>query len=71
VDTLIPLLFLEHGSLQLAVDRAVHMVRSSVAEFDILSKQLLDQHSNNEVHENLLNFVKGCKYACTANINWR
>lgn len=72
VDTLIPLLYLRHGTLEAAMDIAVKILDESVATFERSSRQLLDRHSNaTDVHFGLKKFIHGCKCACTANLNWR
>ncbi|KAI9779304.1 MAG: hypothetical protein M1816_003617 [Peltula sp. TS41687] len=72
VDTLIPLLYLRHGSIQGAVDDAMEILHSSVEAFDSTSQRLLARHHQDEVvHNKLQKFIDGCKYACTGNLNWR
>ncbi|KAJ5274029.1 terpenoid synthase [Penicillium angulare] len=58
-------------SLQKAIDVAVETVSSSVAEFDQIADKVLDMHTGDEkLAANLNNFIDGCKFACTANLNW-
>lgn len=71
VDTLIPLLYLRHGTLEAAMDNAVKILDESIAAFELSSRQLLDRHSyDTDVHLGLKKFIHGCKCACTANLNW-
>jgi hypothetical protein len=70
-DSLIPLLYVQHGSLQKAIDVAARSISSSVAEFDQISSQVVNRDFDNEdMRANLKRFIDGCKYACTANLNW-
>jgi hypothetical protein len=68
----VPLLFLELGSVQAAVDRAADMIRSSVRRFDEAESEILASFSHDpEALESIRKFIEGCKFACTANLNWR
>lgn len=50
---------------------ASETVVSSVAEFDDVSQQVLGNYFDDEnMTINLKNFIEGCQYACTANLNW-
>lgn len=72
IDSLIPLLCLREGSLQGAFDTAMSILRVSVQGFEICSQQLLARHAHDaNVSEKILQFIHGCKCACTANLNWR
>ncbi|KAI1650311.1 isoprenoid synthase domain-containing protein [Daldinia loculata] len=71
VDSLVPLLYLQLGSVQAAIDQAVDMVHSSVQQLESAEKQILQRCSAMpEVQEDMRKFVAGCKYAATANLNW-
>ncbi|KAI2638861.1 terpenoid synthase [Hypomontagnella submonticulosa] len=71
VDSLVPLLCIQLGSVQEAMNRAVEIVRSAIERFDTAEKQILDRYSATpEVQNDIRKFIDGCKYACTANINW-
>ena len=60
------------GSLQDAVDNAVEMIKSAVKAFDLIAEQLLARHLHDtELTLKLQKYVDGCRYACTANLNWR
>ncbi|KAL7623302.1 hypothetical protein AAE478_006983 [Parahypoxylon ruwenzoriense] len=70
-DSLIPLLSVQLG-VQGAIDRATDIVRLSVQRFEEAEKRILERYSSiPKVQEDILKFVDGCKYACTANLNWR
>ncbi|GKZ36287.1 terpene cyclase [Aspergillus brasiliensis] len=70
-DSFIPLLYVERGgSLQHAVDTAVHTVRDSVTEFDRVADTFLIDNQDDPQLVNLSKFINGCKFACTANLNW-
>ncbi|KAI0549736.1 terpenoid synthase [Xylaria curta] len=71
VDTLVPILFLEHGSLQAAIDHAISMVQSSIERLDLAEKELLERYSSSAtLTKNLELFIRSCKYACTGSLNW-
>ncbi|KKA22087.1 LysM domain-containing protein [Rasamsonia emersonii CBS 393.64] len=58
VDTILSLLYLQHGSLQKGVDQAFEMIRSAVAEFNVLSKQFLATYLNDvELHAMLQKYI--------------
>ncbi|KAI1389854.1 terpenoid synthase [Hypoxylon trugodes] len=72
VDSLVPLLTLQLGSVQGAMDHAVDMVRTSVRRLDAAEAQILRRYASTpKVQEDILKFIDGCKYACTSNLNWR
>ncbi|KAK6950950.1 hypothetical protein Daesc_007478 [Daldinia eschscholtzii] len=72
VDSLIPLLSLQLGSVQAAVNYAVEIVHSSVLRFEAAEKRILQRYSSmSEICEDIRKFIDGCKYAATANLNWR
>ncbi|KAK8113060.1 terpenoid synthase [Apiospora sp. TS-2023a] len=72
VDSLIPLLFLELGSTQAAIDRGADMVKASIGRFEAAEEGLLARYSNSPDSGRVLkDYIDGCKYACTANVNWR
>ncbi|KAI0544235.1 terpenoid synthase [Xylaria curta] len=74
VDSIIPLLVVELGSLQEAINHAEDIIRSSVQELDLAVEQINGREfaaAGMHVHEDIRKFVDGCKYACTANLNWR
>lgn len=71
-DTLIPLLFRQFGSVQMAVDHATEIVRLSIQRLDTAENDILRSYCpTSSEHTKIYNFIKGCKYACTANLNWR
>jgi hypothetical protein len=72
VDSLIPLLYLQEGSLQGAVDKAMSILHASVASFEVCSQKLLARNAHDaKVQRQVQQFIDSCKYACTGNINWR
>ncbi|KAI0833178.1 terpenoid synthase [Hypoxylon sp. FL0890] len=71
VDSLVPLLSLELGSVQAAINQAVDIVRSSIERFDAAEMEILERYSATpEVQEDIRKSIDGCKYACTSNLNW-
>ncbi|KAI0380854.1 terpenoid synthase [Hypomontagnella monticulosa] len=72
VDSLVPLLFLEQGSVQSAVDQATDIVRSSIQRLDAAEQEILERYSSMPaLHSEIAEFIKSCKFACTGNLNWR
>ncbi|GAW23551.1 hypothetical protein ANO14919_131150 [Xylariales sp. No.14919] len=70
-DSLIPLLALQLGSVQKAIDQAVEMVRSSIARIDGLEKEILEENaSDGPACEAIGKFIGACKIAYTGNANW-
>jgi len=70
-DSLIPLLTLELGSVQAALDVASQMLRDSIESIDAAADSLLGRHAHDgALYANLQKFIDGCKYACTGNLNW-
>lgn len=71
VDTLIPLLYAQHGTLEAAVAECLEMINTSIANFELASEQLLERYSSNkELHSNLQKWLHACRCACTSNLNW-
>ncbi|CAG8949918.1 hypothetical protein HYFRA_00004248 [Hymenoscyphus fraxineus] len=71
VDTLIPLLTQRHGSPQAAIDAAFEILSASVKSFEAVSKDLYAQYSEDQyLLLKLEKFIRGCRYACTGNLNW-
>lgn len=72
VDSLLPLLFLDTGNLQLAVDEAVSMLEDCIRQFEHAGNELRNKYSQDDVtNEGIEAFIRGCQYACTGNLNWR
>lgn len=72
VDSLMPLLYVQHGTLEAATENVMETLVASVAAFENASMRLLDRYfSDPEIHRKLLHFIHGCQCACTANLNWR
>ncbi|KAI0418367.1 terpenoid synthase [Xylaria grammica] len=72
VDSLLPLLFLRYGSIQTALDHAVHIVSSSIGRLETAERDILNRYSTAtaETQEKLRLHIKACKLACTGNLNW-
>lgn len=73
MDTLIPLLFIAHEhNLQAAMDDATGILRDSVTRFDLAANALLKDNAGDKlVKADLAKFIDGCRYASTANLNFR
>ncbi|KAK8115327.1 Terpene synthase [Apiospora kogelbergensis] len=71
VDSLVPLLFLRLGSLQAAVDHGGEMVKTSIRRIEEAEKDILAKYpEESKSRQALKGYIDGCKYACTANLNW-
>ncbi|GAP93173.2 putative terpene synthase metal binding domain protein [Rosellinia necatrix] len=71
IDSLIPLLFIQVGSVQKAIDRAAEMTTSAVQRFERAERDIKIRYGADPVLlSNLTRFIDGCKYACTGNMNW-
>lgn len=73
MDSLIPLLYIAHDhDLQAAVDDATEILRNAVARFDIAATGLFEDIADDQtVTADVVRFIDSCRYACTANLNWR
>ena len=73
MDSLIPLLYIARDcNAQAAVDAAAGMLREAVAGFDLAANSLLEATASDQVlNADLAKFIGSCRYACTANLNWR
>lgn len=73
MDSLIPLLFLaHHQNAQAAVDHATKLLEDLIKRFKLAADALLEHNSADQaVRADLTKFIESCRYACTANLNWR
>ncbi len=73
VDSLIPLLYRECANdAQCAIDTATAYLRTAVFGFNEAAERLLTGTTDDVgLHTCLAKFINGCRYACTANLNWR
>lgn len=73
MDSLIPLLYIAHDrNAQAAVDHATCILRDLVARFDLAVNTLLEDNVGDiVVKADLAKFIDSCRYACTANLDWR
>ncbi|KAK5999205.1 Sesquiterpene cyclase hepA [Cladobotryum mycophilum] len=69
VDSLIPLLTMQLGSVQAAIDEAASIVRLAVHRFEAAEKELLDGSAPG-LRDDLVKFITCCKHSCTGNILW-
>lgn len=71
VDSLIPLLLYELGSLSTAVESVMKMVEEAVRDMDAAEKVLLAKHrSNPGLQQDLKTYIDGCRRVCTGNLAW-
>ncbi len=73
IQSLVPLLYMQLGSPQAAVDRATDVLIEYVTSFEETAAQLLESHSAFEANENLRlhHFIEGCRFNCSGNLVWR
>lgn len=73
MDSLIPLLYIAHDhDLQAAMDDATEILRNAVTRFDIAATGLIEDIAGDQaVTVDVIRFIDSCRYACTANLNWR
>lgn len=72
VDTLIPLLYMQYGTLEASVEHAVRMIDDAIVSFDKTASQLENRYRDDpEVLSGLQKFIHACRCACTANLSWR
>lgn len=58
--------------MQKAIDRAVEITHESILRLEAAEQALLKRYSADpKVRADLVKFIDGAKYACTANLNWR
>ena len=72
VDSLIPLLFYDCRNAQTAADVGIAFYETAVGNFEKASHSLLRTVAGDDaLSQRVSRFIEGCKYACTANLNWR
>lgn len=76
VDSLIPLLYIAHNhDIQAAMTDATQILKNAIAQFDTAAINLLDDVAHEDDASEAINdvrrFIDSCRYACTANLNWR
>ncbi|KAF2648757.1 hypothetical protein K491DRAFT_566743, partial [Lophiostoma macrostomum CBS 122681] len=71
VDSLVPILFLQYGSLQQAIRTAAGMMSQAVQTLDDAADALQRECDQDPLlKERIGQFVDGCKYACTGSLHW-
>ncbi|KAI4265004.1 MAG: hypothetical protein L6R38_009716, partial [Xanthoria sp. 2 TBL-2021] len=71
VDTLIPLLYAQYGTLEVSTDKAIETLKTSVTAFELSAQKLLGRYRVDvELWGKLKKFVHACQCACTANLTW-
>ena len=74
LESLLPVLSAEGRSAQAVADEMMEAVRNTITEFDAVAKILMracEERENLEGRDALVAFVEGCRYCCTANLQWR
>ncbi|KAF2630913.1 terpenoid synthase [Macroventuria anomochaeta] len=71
VDSILPVLFAEHGSMDTAMSIAASLIVQSIRSVDDAAERLLQRHGEDLIlRRDLGDFIDSCKYACTGNLNW-
>ncbi|KAF4876890.1 Presilphiperfolan-8-beta-ol synthase [Colletotrichum siamense] len=71
VDSIVPLLFRQFGSLDLAVSMVVQTIEKAVEDFDYAAYVLTERYSGDEsLIGNLKTYINACRLNCTGNLNW-
>ncbi|KAL8831343.1 MAG: hypothetical protein Q9170_005336 [Blastenia crenularia] len=74
VESFIPILYAKRHDAQAAADEVMDMVRCTVAQFDDIANEMVRHCVEQEdwvAVKMLAQFVEGCRYYCTGNLNWR
>ncbi|KAJ2973686.1 hypothetical protein NUW58_g8876 [Xylaria curta] len=71
VDSLIPLLTVELGSAQAAIEHACHTIRFSVHAIDLAAERILAREfSTPGLRDDIRKFIDGAKYLITSSLSW-
>ncbi|KAM5377538.1 hypothetical protein ACJZ2D_004907 [Fusarium nematophilum] len=71
VDSMVPLLFYELGSLDQAVEAVMGIAERAAANLEASEEALLARHAHDAaLHRDLKAYVAGCKSICTGNLVW-
>jgi hypothetical protein len=71
VDTILPILLLEHGSVDKAMDIVSDTILKAVRSVDEAGERLLQRYGEDmKLRHDLTAMIKSCKYACTGNLSW-
>jgi hypothetical protein len=72
IDSVVPLLYLEHGSLDTAMKVVEKWTTQAVKDVDEAAASILRRYSaDSALQANIQKMIDGCKYACTAKLSWR
>ncbi|EED22466.1 conserved hypothetical protein [Talaromyces stipitatus ATCC 10500] len=72
IDSVIPIMYVQLGSVEAAMDKTVEFVVSMIQKFDEAEARLLTRYCSDEnLQKQLWRFVDGAKYYCTGNLIWR
>jgi hypothetical protein len=71
VDSILPILFARHGSMDAALSISVDLIVQSIRSIDNSAERLLQQYGKDLIlRRDLRAFIDSCKYACTGNLSW-
>ena len=70
---MIPLLYAHSRDAQAAVDQTAEFLVLNVKAFEETAQKLLKPEKRYNVEEarDMCDFIKGCQFYCSGNINWR
>ena len=68
-----PILYIQLGNLQHAVDETYRFLTVTVESFERTSKRIEERFSGSDekTREDLHAFIEGCQFYCTGNLSWR
>ncbi|KAH9904818.1 hypothetical protein F4778DRAFT_779994 [Xylariomycetidae sp. FL2044] len=72
VDSLVPLSYLDAGSVQGAVDQAFDILKTSVRRLDEGENEILERYkkSPDQLKSDIRAYIDSCKHAFTASLNF-
>ncbi|KAL0778598.1 hypothetical protein CaCOL14_004856 [Colletotrichum acutatum] len=71
IESIVPLLFRETESLNVAVSVVIETIGKAITEFNHAAACLMAKFADDEtLASNIKAFIDGCKYICTGNLTW-
>jgi hypothetical protein len=71
VDSILPVLYVEHHSLEAATSVAANLLLESIRSVDDAAERLLRRYqADSKLQKDLFRFIESCKYACMGNLSW-
>jgi len=72
IDSVIPLMYVQLGSIQAAMDKTMEFVAAMIKVFDEAERRLYKRYGDAtpELQDQLRRFIDGAKYYSTGNLTW-